>query len=142
MWNLSSLTRDETHTPCSGRTDSFLFFKYLAVPGLSGGTRNLPSLWACGIFTFGMWYPFPDQGSDPSPWLWRLRVLTIGLPWTSLGSFVFEGLFESPTWLCPYQVLSRSLPRTDHVSPSCTELPFWWWFSHSVVSDSLQPDGL
>ena len=40
-----------------------------------------------------MWDPFPDQGSSPSPRLWKLRVLTTGLPWESLGVFVSEGLY-------------------------------------------------
>ena len=96
MWDLSSLTRGGTHTPCGGRTVSFFFFffnTYFAVPGLNGGTRDLPSLWVCRIFTCGMWDPFPDQGSNPSPRLWKLRVLTTGLPWKSLGIFVFEGLY-------------------------------------------------
>ena len=64
MWDLSSLTRDQTHTPCIRRRSLFCFLNiyfylsiYLAVPSLSYNMQTL----ACG-----MWDLVPQPDTEPS----------------------------------------------------------------------------
>ena len=63
--------------PKSSFLSFFLIFIYLAVPGLSCGARDLPSLWWLGeSFKCDMWDL--DQGSHPGPQSWELGVLATG----------------------------------------------------------------
>ena len=68
LQDLSSLTRDQTHAPCSGRAESFFFF-FLATLHSIGN--------------------FPDQGWNPCPLPWKHRILTTGPPGKSLEEHIF-----------------------------------------------------
>ena len=81
----------------------YIFFLYLAVPGLSCGTQDLQSslqhvgclVVTCKLLAVACGIQFSDQGSNPGPLHWECRVLAAGPPGKSHVSILILGPLDA-----------------------------------------------
>ena len=104
----------------------------LAVPGLSCGMQNLPSLLQHWISSCRIW--FPDQGSNPGPLHWEHGVLATGPSEKSLNQdfcpmtwpHPWSTVFVSQSSCCPELMLGL-VPHFFQRSCSWVLDPFLHW---------------
>ena len=82
----------------------------------------LENIWLYQVLVAAYGISFPDQGLNPAPLHWELRVLATGLPGKSLNTFLFIKKGRRLIWFVDGSMPTFALEHLWQVISSGTDL--------------------